>query len=517
MSGAEGFHGDPRLVPNSGTWGRQPDPVSVPVADAAPSSPLGATHFGRRVPVLTGSDGLDTGKHSVRRREGLYRRMLAAADVLAAGSALLVSFLVLGHDELKLASVLGLPIVVITSKIIGLYDRDELVLQKTTLEEAPALFQLSTLYTLTIWLLGPLLVEGHLGQDQIFGLWMMLFGFSLVGRTAARSFARRLAEEERCVVIGDKSAAERLRSKLADSSVNARVVGLLGLDDLYTAHGNGHDAEVASVLDASLTDLGAERVIFAPSGGDSDQMVGLIRMIKSLGVRVSVLPRVADIVGSSVKLDEIHGVTVLGVRRFGLTRSSHFLKRGFDVVGSALGLLLVSPAFLVFALAIRLDSPGPVFFRQTRIGRDGSEFRMAKFRTMEDGADQRKPELLDLNEADGLFKIADDPRITRVGRFLRRMSLDELPQLWNVLRGEMSLVGPRPLVADDDDRVEGWHRNRLQLTPGMTGHWQILGSSRIPLHEMVELDYLYIVNWSLWSDVKILLRTLPHVFSRNGL
>src|SRR5207244_3359643 len=140
-----------------------------------------------------------------------------------------------------------------------------------------------------------------------------------------------------------------------------------------------------------------------------------------------------------------------------------------------------------------------------------------KFRTMEEGADFRKSELLSLNEADGLFKIADDPRITRVGRFLRSTSLDELPQLWNVLRGKMSLVGPRPLVADDDRRVDGWHRRRLQLTPGMTGHWQILGSSRIPLHEMVELDYLYIVNWSLWGDVKLLLRTLPHVLARNGL
>ena len=173
--------------------------------------------------------------------------------------------------------------------------------------------------------------------------------------------------------------------------------------------------------------------------------------------------------------------------------------------------------YALFALAIKVDSRGPVFFRQARIGRHGKEFRMVKFRTMEHDAELRKAELLHLNEADGLFKIAEDPRITRIGRFLRRTSLDELPQLWNVLRGEMSLVGPRPLIADDDCRVEGWHRHRLQLTPGMTGHWQILGSSRIPMHEMVEIDYLYIVNWSLWGDVKTLLRTVPHVLARGGM
>ena len=143
---------------------------------------------------------------------------------------------------------------------------------------------------------------------------------------------------------------------------------------------------------------------------------------------------------------------------------------------------------------------------------------MLKFRTMVPDAEALKEGLRARNEAqEGLFKIAEDPRVTRVGRLLRRRALDELPQLWNIVRGEMSLVGPRPLVLDEDQRIEGWHRRRLELMPGMTGPWQILGPARVPLREMVAIDYLYVANWSLWTDIKILLRTIPHVLQRRGL
>ncbi len=166
---------------------------------------------------------------------------------------------------------------------------------------------------------------------------------------------------------------------------------------------------------------------------------------------------------------------------------------------------------------IKLDSRGPVFFRQRRIGGRGDLFLMLKFRSMVKDADAIKGELRDRNEVDGgLFKITNDPRITRVGRFLRRTSLDELPQLLNVLGGSMSLVGPRPLVQDEDALIEGWQRRRLAVKPGMTGMWQIFGSSRIPMNEMVKIDYLYGANWSVWLDLKILLRTVPYVLRRRG-
>ena len=217
-------------------------------------------------------------------------------------------------------------------------------------------------------------------------------------------------------------------------------------------------------------------------------------------------------------LDDVDGVQLLGVRRGGLSLSSWVMKRGMDLAGASLGLLALTPVLLGSALAIKVTSPGPVFFRQPRIGRDGRAFQILKLRSMVLDAEARKGTLHDANEAHGgLFKIADDPRITSVGRFLRRTSMDELPQLINVLKGEMSLVGPRPLVPDEDERIDGWHRTRLELVPGMTGFWQVNGSSRIPLPEMVKMDYLYGANWSLWLDIKILLRTVPYVLSRRGL
>jgi exopolysaccharide biosynthesis polyprenyl glycosylphosphotransferase len=247
-------------------------------------------------------------------------------------------------------------------------------------------------------------------------------------------------------------------------------------------------------------------------------MLDLVRTLKAVGIRVSVVPMLLQVIGSSVEFDDLHGVTLMGVRRFDLTRSSEMVKRAFDLVGSSLGLLVLSPLMIVIAIAIKLDSKGPVFFRQLRVGRDEERFGLFKFRTMVPDAEQLKHTLADRNEAqEGLFKIARDPRVTRVGSFLRRTSLDELPQLFNVLRGEMSLVGPRPLIDDEDRRIEGWSRRRLALHPGITGHWQILGPARVSLREMVAIDYLYVANWSLWTDVKILLRTVPHVLCRRGL
>jgi lipopolysaccharide/colanic/teichoic acid biosynthesis glycosyltransferase len=196
-----------------------------------------------------------------------------------------------------------------------------------------------------------------------------------------------------------------------------------------------------------------------------------------------------------------------------LSGSSRLLKRSLDLSASALGLLLLSPIFLVVAVLVKLDSPGSVFFRQVRMGASNRPFRVYKFRTMVADAEQRKPDVAHMNMHNGgdsrMFKVPGDPRVTRVGRVLRRWRVDELPQLLNVLSGRMSLVGPRPLILDEDQHVASWARRRLDLKPGMTGLWQVLGASDIPFEEMTKLDYLYVTNWSLREDLRLILLTLP--------
>jgi exopolysaccharide biosynthesis polyprenyl glycosylphosphotransferase len=216
-------------------------------------------------------------------------------------------------------------------------------------------------------------------------------------------------------------------------------------------------------------------------------------------------------------MDSLGGIPVIGLQQTQISQGALIVKRAIDIVGSIILLILVAPLMLVVILAIRIDSPGPAVFRHRRVGRSGQEFRIYKFRSMIQGAEELQSELEPLNEADGpLFKIRDDPRLTRVGRFLRRTSIDELPQLFNILRGEMSLVGPRPGTPEEVEKYEPWQRERLSIWPGLTGLWQVSGRSNVPFAEMCQLDIYYIENWSLSLDLRILLRTIPYVIFRHG-
>jgi exopolysaccharide biosynthesis polyprenyl glycosylphosphotransferase len=469
--------------------------------------------FTRGLPPAVGALSEAPSLAPVATRDNSYRGILATADGLAALVALYAAVTLIGDDRLRPASLLVVPIVIIASKLMGLYDRDELVIKKTTLEDSGALFQLATVFALITWLLDDVMVDGYLGNQQVLGLWALLYVMSLAGRTLAREVARRRAPTERCLLVGSRAAMEQVLRGLANTRrVKADVVGHIALD----APALGHQ-DVMTRLQDAIVRKDVHRVILAPSETDSDEFLEMICLVKGCGVRVSVLPRIFEVVGTAVEFDTLNGVTVLGIRRFGLVGSSRAVKRAMDVLGSSLALAVLGPLMIAIAVAIRLESRGPVLFRQTRVGRDGRRFTMLKFRTMVDGADALKARLVDRNEADGLFKISEDPRVTSFGRWLRRTSLDELPQLFNVLRGEMSLVGPRPLVVEEDCRIQGRHRRRLHLTPGITGQWQILGSARIPLQEMVKIDYLYVTNWSLWTDVKILARTLLYVASARGM
>jgi exopolysaccharide biosynthesis polyprenyl glycosylphosphotransferase len=477
------------------------------------SAPLGA--FG------TGSPAVEvSGPAASRLRDSVFRRTLLTADALAIATAFLVTMALSSRSlQLTWASVAGLPILLVCAKISGLYDRDETLLRKTTLDEAPKLFQVATLCALVSWLAGGLFVAGTLDRREALFLWLALALLLILMRTAARTIALRITPEERCLFIGDEAAAATIRSKLGDhGGIRAKLVAHLDLDKIEPWSADARSASKLAEVRDLARQLDIHRAIVAPSSADAGEVLDLVRTLKAVGVRVSILPRLLEVVGSTVEFDDLHGVTVMGVRRFELSRSSAAVKRTFDVVCSAVGLLAVVPLMIVAAVAIKLDSGGPVFFRQQRVGRYGGRFNILKFRTMVPEAEALKGSLNERNDAkDGLFKMLDDPRVTRVGRFLRKSALDEMPQLLNVLKGEMSLVGPRPLIVEEDMRVQGWHRRRLELTPGMTGHWQILGPARVPLNEMVAIDYLYVANWSLWTDMKIMMRTVPYVMGRRGL
>jgi exopolysaccharide biosynthesis polyprenyl glycosylphosphotransferase len=458
----------------------------------------------------------------VLRRDTFFRRSLALTDIFATAFALWLAVEVIGGApvDLRWTTALLLPLVVVINKAAGLYDRDQHQLRKTTVDDAPAVLHMSVLFALIVWLGEDLFFSGPLNRTEVFSLAVSVFVLTIVGRTLARAFALTATPAERCVVLGNAGSAARMTQKLEHGQgVHAQVTGRIALDDGQYGDFPGCPPTLGHIDDLPLL-LPAqeiERVIIAPDGHDQERILHAVRLIKAMGVKVSVLPRLLEVVGSSSTFDEVDGITLLGVRQYGLSDSSRFLKRVLDLGAAAAGLIVLAPVLVALAVAIKLESRGPVFFRQRRIGRSGDEFHMLKFRSMVQEAEDLKDDLREQNEAEGLFKIEDDPRITRVGRFLRKTSLDELPQLFNVLLGDMSLVGPRPLVPDEDAMIEGWQRRRLAVKPGMTGLWQIYGSARIPMDEMVKIDYLYGANWSLWLDLKVLLRTVPYVLSRRGL
>lgn len=442
----------------------------------------------------------------------IHRRLLGIADGFAAVATLLLADALFGHGAVSPLVLAGVPLVVLLFKVAGLYDRDEMRLTHSTLDEAPQLMQLTGVMALVSAALAPVMLHAAISGGHLAVLWAGLFITVFAARSGARALAGRLSPVERCLVVGETDRAQRIREKLAAAKARAVVVASLPVQDQELTGLGGAEA-VRYLVDQ----LELDRLIIAPSSSDGRGVTELIRVGKALGLRVSVQPGMLEAVGSSVEFDDLDGMTLLGVRQFGLSRSSRVVKRASDVVATSIGMIAVAPLMLVIAALIRLDTPGPILYRQTRVGRDGRHFSIFKFRSMVVDAHQQRDDLRALNVAgDGLFKIVDDPRVTRVGRLLRRTSLDELPQLLNVLRGEMSLVGPRPLVVDEDAQVLGLDRSRLHLTPGMTGPWQVLGM-RVPMAEMVSIDYLYVANWSLWLDLKLLARTVRHVLRRGNV
>jgi exopolysaccharide biosynthesis polyprenyl glycosylphosphotransferase len=472
----------------------------------------------------------------VRRRGWLVRRALMWGDLFglsvafglsevlyAAGGSNLSRFNTSLEFLLFFATLPGWFLV---AKLYGLYDRDESRANHTTSDDIVGVFHL---VTIGAWLLLAGVYVTHLANPaftKIITFWGLAIPLVAFSRVAARSVCRRRPSYlQNTIVVGAGDVGQLVARKiLQHPEYGINLVGFVDDQPKERCPGLEHLTLVGlpDRLQAIVRELDIERVIVAFSNDSYERTVDLVRSLNEMEVQIDLVPRLFDLVSPSAQIHTLEGIPLLGIPPLHLSRSSRFLKRAMDVGLALAGLVCLTPIFAVIAVLIKIDSRGPVFFRQVRMGNGGKRFRIFKFRTMVADAEERKAGVRHLNKHTQpggdprMFKIPDDPRITKFGRFLRRYSLDEFPQLLNVIQGDMSLVGPRPLIPDEDEHVGNWARKRLDLRPGMTGLWQVLGRSDIPFEEMVKLDYLYVTTWSLWQDFRLLLRTIPILVARRG-
>ncbi|HEX4305017.1 MAG TPA: sugar transferase [Solirubrobacterales bacterium] len=455
-------------------------------------------------------------------RGAVLARLLVWGDFLAAAISACVADLVAGPAGagsivFVAAAALLWPL---TAFSIGLYRGDQLSAWASAVPDVPRTFVALLILS---W---PLLAVGSaLGASDAAILTLITIvgtaGLSAFSRSGVRARLHKSDELiQRTLIIGSGVVAGQVVEKLENNRQFGLVpigivdddVHLVGLPDMPWL---GRLSDLTKVIEKEHPD----RVIIAFSKASHEELLECIRACRDAGVAIDVVPRLFEFLDGVRALDQVGGLPLLSIGRPTLSSASMTAKRVLDAVGALALLILFSPLMLAIAVAIKLESRGPVFFRQPRAGRGGTSFRLIKFRSMYMDAEKRKAALVELNESsDGvMFKIKDDPRVTRVGRVLRRLSLDELPQLFNVLVGEMSLVGPRPLIFSESDALDAkWHLRRLELRPGLTGPWQVYGRSQNPFQEMVRFDYQYVAGWSLARDIELLLATIPAVLSGRG-
>jgi exopolysaccharide biosynthesis polyprenyl glycosylphosphotransferase len=435
-------------------------------------------------------------------RDSLRRRLIAIADVCVACAAILsLAEAGLSRESAVLALAVT-PIWIVVAKLQGLYDGDHRALRHLTLDEVPRLLVWSLTGTVLTVMLLTTAASGAPDAATAAKTWVVAALAVVLLRSAVRTAWRRLTEPERVLVVGHGALADATRRKLdLFPDIHARIVAQI-------------DA-LPSRLEHHL--VGVDRVILASSAIDEELIADLVRDCRSMAVKLSVVPPARGLFGTAVRLEHVADLPVIQYNTWDISRSTAFLKRVIDVFVALPAIILLSPLLAAIALAVRADTSGPALYVQQRAGLGGRTFRIYKFRTMVLDAESALRDLVRIEALrEPMFKLENDPRVTRVGRVLRRTSLDELPQLFNVLRGDMSLVGPRPEQLELVERYSPEHRFRMAVKPGLTGPMQVYGRGQLGFEERLAVEREYVENLSLGRDVRILTLTLAAVVTGRG-
>jgi exopolysaccharide biosynthesis polyprenyl glycosylphosphotransferase len=463
--------------------------------------------------VLSGQEKTTAAPAAMRRyltfrgytRDALRRRVLATADVLA-GIAVSLSLLMEADGGVALAtwSLPFLPAWLLVAKLLGLYDRDHRSLRHLTADELGSIFIWATTGTAALVLFLEASPAGAVGLSDAVRIWLVAAGVAIVLRGLARAAWRRLTPPEQMLIVGTGPLADATRRKLElFPDIHADLIG------------EQPSATYKELDETSL--MGVDRVVLASASFDEMLFSQLIASCRRHGVKLSVVPPVRGMFGTAAHLSHVADLPIIEYNTWHVSRSTLVLKRVLDVVVSATALVVTSPLFVLVAVSIALTSKGPVLFRQVRIGAKGRPFIMFKFRTMVANAQELRPQLVPLAKLpEPVFKLPRDPRVTRLGRLLRKTSLDELPQFINVLKGDMSLVGPRPEEADVVASYADEHRFRLEVKPGLTGPMQVYGRGELSFQERLAVEREYIENLSIGRDLRLLAMTVIPVLSGRG-
>jgi exopolysaccharide biosynthesis polyprenyl glycosylphosphotransferase len=516
-----------------------------------PVTPLAVVGSANLATLLADSDKRTQAILEVRRRAAagkrrgcLVGRMLLLADVIGLVFAFaLAAAIIGGTGDAGTLPTLGeltifaatLPLWTIAAKVYGLYDNDDERTDHTTADDLVGVFHLVTVGTWGLFVAITLGGVAHPQVGRLIAFWAFATCLIALTRCLARIYCRRrITYLQNAVIVGAGDVGQFIARKLLQHTEYG--VNLLGFVD---SEPRSFRPELKSVrllgrpedLPTIVRLLDVERVIFAFARKPEPAMEELVEEMKELDVQVDIVPRLFEAVGPNASIHTIEGVPLMSLPPVGPSRSSLALKRVIDLLGATVGLLVLAPLFAVVALAIKLDSKGPVFYRHERVGRDGRRLMLFKFRTMRldccrgdryGGAEAEEEFRRLMGDANrqrefGLtYKLHDDPRVTGVGQWLRRTSLDEIPQLLNVLVGDMSLVGPRPVTRDEIARYGSAAAALLAVKPGITGYWQINGRSGLDYEDRVRLDRAYVGSWSLKLDCKIIANTLRVLASRRG-